>query len=65
MSDGNFNRALLPKGELSAGIRAGKAQMRAKAQQAFADTLTHFMPELSAERKSEMESYFMQELRGK
>lgn len=39
--------------------------MRAKAQQAFADTLTHFMPELSAERKSEMESYFMQELRGK
>ena len=43
MSDGNFNRALLPKNELSAGLRAGKAQMRTKAEQAFKDVLdTHF-----------------------
>ena len=43
MSDGNFNRALLPKNELSAGIRAGKAQMRAKAEQAFMETIIHFL----------------------
>lgn len=35
MSDGNFNRSLLPKSELSSGIRAGKAQMRAKAMEAL------------------------------
>lgn len=35
MSDGNFNRSLLPKSELSTGIKAGKAQMRAKAEKAF------------------------------
>lgn len=65
MSDGNFNRALLPKGELSAGIREGKAQMRTKAQRAFAKTLTQFLPEMNAERMAEMESFFMQELRSK
>ncbi len=35
MSDGNFNRQLLPKTELASGLRAGKAQMRVKAEQAF------------------------------
>lgn len=35
MSDGNFNRQLLPKTDLSSGLRAGKAQMRQKAENAF------------------------------
>lgn len=35
MSDGNFNRQLLPKTELSSGLRAGKAQMRQRAELAF------------------------------
>ena len=30
MSDGNFNRQLLPKTDMASGIRVGKAQMRAK-----------------------------------
>jgi hypothetical protein len=65
MSDGNFNRALLPKNELSAGIRAGKAQMRAKAEQAFMETIIHFLPNLSAEERREMKEEFMNHLRGK
>lgn len=65
MSDGNFNRALLPKSELSAGIRAGKAQMRTKAEQAFLETIDHFLPNLSAEKKQEMKEVFMNHMRGK
>lgn len=65
MSDGNFNRALLPKNELSAGIRAGKAQMRTKAEQAFLETIDHFLPNLSSEKKQEMKEDFMNHLRGK
>lgn len=65
MSDGNFNRALLPKNELSAGIRAGKAQMRTKAEYAFLKTVDQFLPDLSAEKKQEMKDVFMNHLREK
>jgi hypothetical protein len=65
MSDGNFNRALLPKNELSAGIRAGKAQMRAKAEQAFQETIEHFLPDMTDEAKREMKEEFMSRLRNK
>lgn len=43
MSDGNFNRQLLPKTELSSGIRAGKAQMRIKAEHAFDEVVNDFI----------------------
>ena len=43
MSDGNFNRQLLPKTELSSGLRAGKAQMRVKAEQAFEQVVNDFI----------------------
>ena len=43
MSDGNFNRQLLPKTELSSGLRAGKAQMRMKAEKAFDEILNTFL----------------------
>jgi len=65
MSDGNFNRALLPKNELSAGIRAGKAQMRTKAEQAFMETLDFYYPELTQDKKDEMKCHFMNILRHK
>lgn len=35
MSDGHFNRCLLPHDPFSDGLRAGKAQMRMKAMEAF------------------------------
>ena len=43
MSDGNFNRQLLPKTDLSSGLRAGKAQMRMKAEKAFDQVLDTFL----------------------
>lgn len=63
MSDGNFNRALLPGHELSAGIRAGKAQMRTKAQQAFEQTIREFFPDTSREQMTQMQEHFNNELR--
>lgn len=65
MSDGNFNRSLLPKNELSAGIRVGKAQMRSKAEKAFRDILEECFPDLSEEKKETTLNLFMEKLRGK
>jgi len=63
MSDGNFNRALLPKNELSAGIRAGKAQMRAKAEAALQNLLLERFPDLSAEEMAALKQRFLELLR--
>ena len=64
MSDGNFNRSLLPKGELSAGIKVGKAQMRAKAEEAFAKILAREeLSYLSDELKQRLVEEFHQTLR--
>lgn len=63
MSDGNFNRQLLPKTELSSGLRAGKAQMRAKAEKAFDEVINTMMTSVSAEDKVLMKQRFMELLR--
>ena len=63
MSDGNFNRALLPKNELTAGLRAGKAQMRTRAERAFVKTLEQHMPHLTAQEREQLRESFMQLLR--
>ena len=63
MSDGNFNRQLLPKTELSSGIRAGKAQMRMKAEHAFNEVINTFLNNESEERKEAMKKSFMELLR--
>ena len=63
MSDGNFNRALLPKNELSAGLRAGKAQMRTKAEKAAKEMLDKFFPEASEEKRKDALNAFMKALR--
>ena len=39
MSDGNFNRALLPQTPYASGIKMGRQQMKAKAAEAFKDLL--------------------------
>lgn len=62
MSDGNFNRQLLPKTELSSGLRAGKAQMRAKAEQAFNQVINDFILD-NNELKETMKKKFMELLR--
>ena len=63
MSDGNFNRQLLPKNELSAGLRAGKAQMRTRAEQAFDEIIKEAFPTLSDEERNRLHERFMQKLR--
>lgn len=63
MSDGNFNRALLPKNELAAGLRAGKAQMRSKAEQAFGKMMDELFPDMTAEQKADACQKFMALLR--
>lgn len=63
MSDGNFNRQLLPKNELSAGLRAGKAQMRTRAEQAFDEVIKEAFPTLSDEERNRLHDRFMQKLR--
>lgn len=62
MSDGNFNRQLLPKTELSSGIRAGKAQMRVKAEHAFEEVVNSFILN-DNELKEAMKERFMELLR--
>lgn len=63
MSDGNFNRQLLPKTELSSGLRAGKAQMRTKAEQAFATILAEDFANISDEQRKQLTDKFMNMLR--
>lgn len=62
MSDGNFNRQLLPKTELSSGLRAGKAQMRVKAEQAFEQVVNDFILN-DKKLKEAMKKRFMELLR--
>ena len=63
MSDGNFNRQLLPKTELSSGLRAGKAQMRVRAEQAFVQLLEEELPQLTDDERQRLHERFMQLLR--
>ena len=63
MSDGNFNRALLPKNELGAGLRAGKAQMRQKASEAFDAVVAEYFSNFDEEKRKEMKEKFMDLLR--
>ena len=58
MSDGNFNRQLLPKKDLSSGLRAGKAQMRMKAEKAFDQVLDTFLSGEANEKKQAMKQMF-------
>lgn len=62
MSDGNFNRSLLPKSELSTGIKAGKAQMRAKAEKAFDYVAEHVLGDVPKSKMDEAKTLFMQML---
>ena len=62
MSDGNFNRQLLPKTDLSSGLRAGKAQMRQKAERAFDEVINDFMLN-EGELKEAMKKRFLELLR--
>lgn len=58
MSDGNFNRSLLPHTPYASGMRAGKQITKMQAVEVFRDTLTRLCPTLSdEERKAEIERF--------
>jgi len=63
MSDGHFNKQFLPKTELASGLRAGKAQMKAKAEQAFDYVMDEMMKNESVEKKKAMKELFSDLLR--
>ena len=47
MSDGNYNRNLLPYKDYQSGVRAGRAQMKAQAMRAFENWYTERYPSAS------------------
>ncbi len=62
MSDGNFNRALLPSTPIASGIKMGKQQMKAKAVLAFRETIKEKFPTLTDEELQDIVTYFSSKL---
>ncbi|MBR1901996.1 MAG: hypothetical protein IJ826_03350 [Bacteroidaceae bacterium] len=62
MSDGNFNRALLPSTPIASGIKMGKQQMKAKAVLAFRETIKEKFPTLTDEELHDIVTYFSSKL---
>jgi hypothetical protein len=62
MSDGHFNRCILPHEPFGDGIRAGRAQMKMKALEAFRHFLDTQHPEWNDEQKNTAIDSFRKEL---
>ena len=60
MSDGNFNRALLPSTPYASGVKAGKAQERVRVEKVFRAWLQMEMPQLTTEEVEAKVSAFKQ-----
>lgn len=58
MSDGNFNRALLPSTPIASGIKMGKQQMKTKAVAVFKDIIKERFPTLTDEELQDILSTF-------
>lgn len=54
MSDGNFNRALLPSTPYRSGMKMGGQQMRGKAIEAFRNLIKERFPEMNEEELQEL-----------
>lgn len=54
MSDGNFNRALLPSTPYRSGMKMGQQQMRGKAIEAFRNLIKERIPEMKEEELQEL-----------
>lgn len=63
MSDGNFNRALLPSTPYRSGVKMGQQQAKAKAIAALKIALEKAEPALSDEQKDAIQAGFELELR--
>lgn len=58
MSDGNFNRALLPHTDFQSGVRQGRASERALAIDTLKDVLAEQLPDLSEDDLARVVSEF-------
>ena len=62
MSDGNFNRNLLPYKNYQSGLRAGKAQMKIRAIATMKQCLADLETTVSEEQRKEVLDNFIKEL---
>lgn len=58
MSDGNFNRALLPHTPYASGMKAGQQITKMKAVEAFKEIINQQLPNVSAEQAKSMAEDF-------
>ncbi|MEE1287483.1 MAG: hypothetical protein UHK44_02610 [Bacteroidaceae bacterium] len=63
MSDGNFNRALLPHTPYHSGLATGRMQMRNRAEEALKDILSTHFPDISPEQETEIIKEFKERTR--
>lgn len=62
MSDGNFNRALLPQTPIASGIKMGRQQMKTKAVTVLKDMIKEKFPTLSDEELQDIVKSFSSKL---
>lgn len=63
MSDGNFNRSLLPHTPYHSGLATGRMQMRIKAEEALKDILNESFPEITLEQREKIVDDFREKMR--
>ena len=62
MSDGNYNKNLLPYQDYRSGVRAGRAATIAKAKSALAGLIESELPELPEEHRARLLARFREML---
>lgn len=62
MSDGNFNRSMLPSNSYQSGVRAGRSQMRIKAIQLVEELLREELATIDVEKRAQLLQLFRQRL---
>lgn len=62
MSDGNFNRSMLPSNSYQSGVRAGRSQMRIKAIQLVEELLQDELATIDEEKRAQLLQLFRQRL---
>ena len=62
MSDGNFNRSMLPSNSYQSGVRAGRSQMRIKAIQLVEELLQEELATIDEDKRVELLQLFRQRL---
>ncbi|MBR6482882.1 MAG: hypothetical protein IKT26_06640 [Bacteroidaceae bacterium] len=63
MSDGNFNRNLLPYRNYQSGLRAGRATLRTQALQALEELLPTHIPDATEEQRAALMAALRKQLK--